>query len=116
MINVIADLIQSAAILCWAVLMISLVRRVTRLDKRLDQNSIAVAQVRDDAWSQARESQELQAICGCGHHQCFHDENGCDKKELWRHLNMAGNEYERDYVSCGCKRYTGPEQLPTVIP
>lgn len=50
-------------------------------------------------------SEDPKPICGCDHHQCFHDESGC------------GAQGRNDYTPpCGCKRYTGPEALPTVLP
>ena len=71
----------------------------------------------------------IEARCGCKHHYAEHDETGC------HHINMKVTKsgtpvigrndfYEKDVVlgyegeestpvRCGCKRYTGPEPLPT---
>jgi hypothetical protein len=54
--------------------------------------------------------EEPQAICGCKHHQCFHDETSCGAT-----VSDPDGFPVRD-GKCGCKRYTGPDQLPTVIP
>lgn len=43
------------------------------------------------------ESVTEEFYCGCGHHLCFHDENGC------------GDRDEEDgWQNCNCKRYIGP--------
>jgi len=45
---------------------------------------------------------------GRTHHQCFHNETGCG------HTWFARSDLPP--ITCGCKRYTGPEPLPTVLP
>lgn len=54
--------------------------------------------------------QDPKPICGCEHHHCFHDENGCGHTYNWYDINIW------KIVTCGCKRYTGPQPLPTVLP
>ena len=83
------NIIQSAVFIAWVVITILLARRVNRLDRRIG--------LRVDP---------LEPICGCTHHLCFHDESGCGHTKDY---------YER-IISCGCKHYSGPEQLPQVIP
>lgn len=72
--------------------------------------------------------EDPKPICGCGHHQCFHDERAC-----WHNPDtydvlpspliqlIRGENGERikdtfKLPKCGCTHYTGPEALPTVIP
>ncbi len=59
---------------------------------------------------------EPEPICGCTHHQCFHDENGCGQITTYFNYASSLNERTERDVKCGCKRYTGPEPLPQVIP
>jgi hypothetical protein len=51
---------------------------------------------------------EPESICGCEHHYSFHDEAGC-------HFQYFDHDTERN-LHCTCKKYVGPEPLPTVIP
>jgi hypothetical protein len=105
--TVLVDLIQTSLIVFWLIMMTLLSRRVSRLNKRLDETRAAVR-------TPVFQIQDPKPVCGCGHHQCFHDENSCAKVEY--HTWDRRDSYERALVPCGCKRYTGPEQLPTVIP
>lgn len=58
-----------------------------------------------------------EPICGCTHHHCFHDENGCGQvKSYFHYSDNRGIPSDQTDVQCGCKRYTGPEPLPQVIP
>ena len=75
---------------------------------------------------------EIKAVCGCGHHYAEHNEEGChhvDMVTVDRGEPIIGRNdfYEKDVVlgyrnekreqkRCGCKRYTGPEPLPTYFP
>jgi len=93
MIGVLTDIIQSLSICILAITVILLARRVNR------QPTMIVAQ---------EPYKEPEPICGCMHHQCFHDENGCGK-----HISYS-NGFPQ--ATCGCKRYTGPEPLPQMIP
>jgi len=56
--------------------------------------------------------EDPKPICGCQHHQCFHDENGggCG----YNHNKYNDGAWKS--FACNCKRYTGPEALPTVLP
>src|SRR5215211_3517914 len=93
-------LIVQSVVIIW--LLILLGKTTVGLKRRIDRASHHLEAI--------DKPREPQAICGCEHHHCFHDENGC--------------EYVREYygdsqvrrVTCSCKRYTGPEPLPTVIP
>lgn len=105
MINVLTDLAQSLALVIWLILMILLQRRINRLDRRINRE-FATPTV-----TYRLENPDPQPICGCKHHQCFHDENGCGGMDVHRNSNGYN-----DQVDCGCKRYAGPEQLPKVIP
>lgn len=110
MINLITDLIQSFSIIILTIMTFLLVRRVSRLDKRGDSQKF----IKD---YQVSRQLEDQPVCGCGHHQCFHDENGCGKTDSSSYFYPTLNHPEPlPPVSCGCKRYTGPEHLPMVIP
>lgn len=52
---------------------------------------------------------EPQPICGCKHHYSFHDvDGGCHYVMDW---HWEGKKHIDEL--CGCKRYTGPEPLPT---
>jgi len=93
MIGVLTDIIQSLSICILAVTLILLTRRVNR------QPAVIVPQV---------PYKEPEPICGCTHHHCFHDDNGCGQKAVRYDGTMV--------IACGCKRYTGPEPLPQVIP
>jgi hypothetical protein len=60
---------------------------------------------------------EPEPICGCEHHFSYHDEEGCHgTHRLW--IGSRAGDNGSDYVvrQCGCKQYTGPQPLPTVIP
>jgi hypothetical protein len=113
MINVVVDLLQSCALILWVVMMVLVTRRVNRLDRRSGEQRI-IYQHMPSASLSAPYQEEPKAICGCSHHQCFHDETGCGKSELVTEVRR--NDFDRQIVPCGCKRYTGPEQLPQVIP
>jgi hypothetical protein len=56
--------------------------------------------------------EEPEAICGCTHHQCFHDETGCGHNSRI----YEGYSTQPKILSCGCKKYMGPEHLPKVLP
>jgi hypothetical protein len=64
----------------------------------------------------ARPDLEPQAVCGCGHHYALHDAQAvCHGTN--RIKNAAGHEgVTWSSEACGCRRYTGPEPLPTYIP
>jgi len=53
---------------------------------------------------------DLNAICGCGHHMAFHnqDTGKCFYRVWWSD--------KRPGMYCGCQHYLGPEHLPQVIP
>lgn len=104
MISVLTDLIQSAAIVFLTAMVITVARRFNRIDRRSGEQRII--------YQQLPESQDPQPVCGCKHHQCFHDENGCGKTDTWASYGTTDTAWQ----PCGCKRYTGPEPLPTVIP
>lgn len=93
MMDVLTDLIQSASIIVLAITAFWITLRINRLNKRLDRH----------IYQEAPEIENPKPVCGCGHHQCFHDDNGCG------HTTDG-------FDGCGCKRYTGPEPLPTIIP
>jgi hypothetical protein len=48
------------------------------------------------------------AICGCTHHYSFHDGEGCHH-EFVRWVNGVPTPR-----GCSCKKYVGPEPLPTM--
>lgn len=81
----------------------------------------------------APEPKAVEAICGCKHHFALHDENGCHATDVrqvliesgqpvtmqtgyqggtWR-TEHTGAKYQAVTTACGCKRYVGPEPLPT---
>lgn len=55
---------------------------------------------------------DVKPVCGCGHHQSFHDPNtgGCHS------MMRVPNSMSRDsyYTTCTCRQYSGPEPLPEV--
>lgn len=76
------------------------------LKKRIDRASWHLQTI-----DKSKEPEEPKAICGCEHHHCFHDESGCGYDRT-----RYSNDGTPNTVTCGCKRYTGPEPLPTVLP
>jgi hypothetical protein len=100
--NTVMNMLQSALILFMMIMGILVTRRVGRLEqKRQLQTYSSVFQPKPDP----------EPICGCGHHHCFHDETGCANLDrLW----VSEQGIWTYAKSCGCKRYTGPEPLPTV--
>jgi hypothetical protein len=55
---------------------------------------------------------EIQPICSCGHAVSFHDDAGCHAMAdvaKWDNGHWMGNERQ----SCTCKKYTGPQPLPS---
>ncbi|MFF0487623.1 hypothetical protein ACFYTQ_01235 [Nocardia sp. NPDC004068] len=66
----------------------------------------------------ARNGRPEPAICGCGHDLALHDrtEGSCHAEIVRK--NAVGL---REWVTCGCRRYTGPTPLeefftPPVLP
>lgn len=82
--------------------------------------------------------EEPKPICGCGHHISMHDDQGCHYTGVNRILKArtesqveskvdrdgakksktvvpAREDFDNVQVSCGCKKYVGPEPLPTYI-
>lgn len=72
--------------------------------------------------------EEPKPICGCGHHHCFHNEEGCWfnpttydvlPSSFIQFIRGENGERIKDTFklpSCGCRGYTGPEPLPMVLP
>lgn len=89
MMEAVIDVMQWLVIIYLMVVLFFITRKLGRLQRSWE------APVR---YMLPRTPEEPKAVCGCDHHQCFHDENGCGSS--W----------------CGCKRYMGPEHLPEVIP
>jgi len=94
------DFVQTLAIFVWILLMFQLRHRQDRLESGLNRLEMTPP------------AEDPQPICGCEHHQCFHDESGCGNQSNM--YNGRSGQYE--IIPCGCKRYTGPEALPTVLP
>lgn len=60
---------------------------------------------------------EPEAICGCKHHKCFHDDDGCGY--AYTNINSEDSIVKQMMaveLTCPCKGYMGPEHLPTVLP
>jgi len=106
--NVITDILQGVTILALVAWITLLARAVRSLPARAIVHEVSSYSSHD----------EPKPICGCTHHQCFHDENGCGHVWVSRvQFDVVGRALnDGDAITCGCKRYTGPEQLPTVIP
>lgn len=113
--NALTDLVQAALIIFIMIMGILMTRRISRLESH--------AVVRYHELPSAPE--DPKPICGCEHHQCFHDENGCgattQPTRTW--VSTGSSVFTEPRPSrvptaepCGCKRYTGPEALPTVLP
>ena len=114
MIGVIIDLIQSFSIIILGIVVILIARRVNKLQERLSIWPIVPKQFKTaERGIEIEMRSEPKPICGCEHHQCFHDEDGCGYIRTWQSALNHGDDYES---RCGCKRYTGPEPLPQVIP
>lgn len=98
-------LIGQAIVIIWLLILLGkttgdLKRRIDRASRHLEATD---------------KPEEPKPICGCGHHSCFHDDDSCSKGETLSWRNPDGN-WEKRVEGCGCKRYTGPEPLPKVIP
>jgi hypothetical protein len=57
-----------------------------------------------------------EPVCGCGHHYSFHD--GASGKchgtvRQATHFNSYGTEIAWKQVPCTCRKYAGPEPMPT---
>lgn len=57
------------------------------------------------------------AVCGCTHHHSMHDpETGkCNAAVAVTAYNEYGGAAGKEYASCACLRYSGPEPLPAYI-
>ncbi|QIS14637.1 MULTISPECIES: hypothetical protein [Nocardia] len=56
----------------------------------------------------AKSAESLPATCGCGHDLAMHDpQTGACHTEIGR-KSVVGL---REWVRCGCRRYTGPQPL-----
>lgn len=73
---------------------------------------------------------EQKPVCGCSHHYAVHDMDGVctsitqgitSREPKIMKVGFQGEDHEVHYVEkyeqipCPCKRYTGPEPLPTYI-
>lgn len=64
-----------------------------------------------------------RAICGCGHALAMHDRNTdqCHSQKARDKYGPTGAHIGSEWVSCTCRRYTGPQPLdeflaPTYLP
>ena len=59
----------------------------------------------------------VEAVCGCTHHHSMHDpETGkCNAAVAVTAYDEYGGAAGKEYASCACLRYSGPEPLPTYI-
>lgn len=98
------DVMQCLAIAVLAIGLLLTVRKAKRKPSATIQQPRSVFRL-----------EEPKAICGCEHHHCFHDEDGCGHVSQVRTFDTFRFEYYKN-TRCKCKRYTGPEPLPRVIP
>jgi hypothetical protein len=89
-------IVGQAVLIIW--LLIQLGVNTHNLNHRIDRASRHL--------ERTKEPEDPKPICGCSHHQCFHDESGC----------KSARRYDGETLVCGCLRYAGPEVLPTVLP
>ena len=59
----------------------------------------------------------VEAVCGCTHHHSMHDpETGkCNAAVAVTAYDEYGGAAGKEYASCACLRYSGPEPLPTYL-
>jgi hypothetical protein len=56
-----------------------------------------------------KDPKPVEAVCGCTHHHSMHDpETGKCNAAV-----NAGDWTGKDYRPCACRRYSGPEPMPT---
>lgn len=69
-------------------------------------------------WPERRKGPKpVEAVCGCEHHHSMHNpENGeCNVGVLVDMYNEVGGPAGKEYRSCACLRYSGPEPLPMLF-
>lgn len=59
----------------------------------------------------------VEAVCGCTHHHSMHaPETGqCNAAVEISKYNEFGGWVGKDYRPCACRRYSGPEPIPTLF-
>lgn len=106
--GVVIDLMQWVVIIYLMVMLFLTTRKMNRL-----QRSALSPPIQYTMFGPPPE--EPKAVCGCDHHKCFHDENGCGHTSDVDTFGIFGAQYYKS-VRCECKGYMGPEHLPQVIP
>lgn len=99
----IIDILQSFLILFLMIMLLVTQRRISRLQYQPTRT----------IYQTLPSPPEEKAVCGCEHHKCFHDENGCGHT---LQIYEANSYHPIAETHCGCKGYMGPEHLPSVIP
>jgi hypothetical protein len=62
-----------------------------------------------------KDPKPVEAECGCTHHHSMHDpETGeCNAEVAVARYNKDGDWTGYEYRPCACRRYSGPEPMPT---
>ena len=57
----------------------------------------------------------VKPVCGCTHHYSMHDPGTgkCSAAVQISRYDAAGNWIGYDHPACACRRYSGPEPLPS---
>jgi hypothetical protein len=59
----------------------------------------------------------VEAVCGCTHHHSMHDPRTgeCNASVQVSRYSKSGEWTGYEHRPCACRRYSGPEPLPTYI-